>query len=790
MKMSNRGRQVARSAAGIAAACLGAFLVLAVVKLMQATPSPETAQRLTIALVVSGGLSATAALSAAAVAVWQARSQSQHLPDLQAPNLMKHDRLINRSKEMKELVSRIDEPNVVNCHGPRGAGKSFLLEHLADVVNGHRRPAGGRRRPKSAKVALYFDLADAAGFEEVQAQLCRAALGEVDATWPDFVGSIKQRFKSRRVLLILDNVNSPGLWRPLGEAAYRYLASRPNDKLVFGSIDPVVLSNLDIEHMSVCGLDLDATGELVAARGVDISRSELVELHRGCNGLPLYIRLLAAFGEAVHAKPGTAVIDEQLVPELPSTSRKLLSYASLIALMNRRISYSELERCLRMRLDGELEIVERRTLMTPIPDDDGRRFKIHDVVRDTALRVLEPEVSEASLHLFNRAYEDSRPEHAALYGMFADPEEVGVGRFHELLEQVVRAAVKERNYALLGNLHSRAHEHSRILEFIAGDTGRTDLFCFARASELAGLGRYREAEDELLSSCIVRTRWGSDTEASDLQADLRFLQADVAHLLNRYDEAAQMFHELGEWAATTKRPGLRARCVWGHGHVLRHQGRDLERALNLFGQAARLADASGEVFPKVYSVTGATGIRVVMGDVPLDEEQRLADLERSIASTSAHDGHLLEIWKTQAQVAWLRGDSETAVRIVEAATERALALNDRLLYNFYFERAEYDRLLGHYLNAADGYRRVLEFGTGNGDRNLISNALLGLVLVDLSANQWLHHDSAEGARASALRARQIAADADIQITTGIADTVAAMIDSPAAATQSIRLIVL
>lgn len=787
--MSNRGRRAARIALGIAGVCLVAFLVVAVLKLMQATASAQTAQRLSIALVVSGSLSAAAALTATALAVWKAYSERQQLIDLQAPNLMKHDRLINRSGEMEELIRRIDEPNVVNCHGPRGAGKSFLLEHLADVINGHRRPADGHRRPKRAKVALYFDLADAAGFAEVQAQVCQAALGQPDATWASFIGSIKKRFKGRRVLLILDNVNSPGLWRPLGEAAYRYLASRPHDRLVLGSIDPVTLSNLDIEHMPVSGLNLEATGELIAARGVEISRRELGELHSGCNGLPLYVRLLAAYGGEADSRLGTAVVDEQLVPELPPTARRLLSYASLIALMSRRIPYNELERCLLMNLDGELEIVERRTLMTPIPDD-SRRFKIHDVVRDTALRVLEPEVSEASLHLFNRACEKSQAEHAALYGMFADPAEVGTRRFHEVLEQVIPTAVKARNYALLGNLHSRAQEHGRILEFIAADQRRTDLFCFARASELAGLGCYKEAEDELLSSSIVRMRWQSDTEASDLKAELRFLQADVAHLLNRYDEAAQMFHELGEWSANTGRPGLRARCVWGHGHVLRHQGRDLERALGLFDQAKGLADASGEIFPKVYSVTGAIGIKVVMGDVPLDEEQRLVELEREIAAASAHDGHLLEVWKSQAQVAWLRGEEKAAIGIVDAATERALALNDRLLYNFYFERAEYDRFRGDHVDALSGYLRVLDFGNGNGDRNLISNALLGLVLVDLSAGRWMHHDSAEGARSSALRARQIAAAADIQITAGIANTVASMVDDSAAATQSIRLIVL
>jgi tetratricopeptide (TPR) repeat protein len=788
--MSNRRRRVVRIAIVIAGAGLGAFLVLAVVKLMQATVSPETHQRLSIALVVSGSLSALATLTATSLTVWQAISQRERLVDLQTPNLMKHDRLINRSHEMNELVTRIDKPKVVNCHGPRGAGKSFLLEHLTDVINGHRRPVDKQHRPRHTKVALYFDLADAAGFEEMQSQLCQAVIGKADATWGEFVESLKKRFKERRILLILDNVNSPGLWRPLGEVAYLYLAKRPNDKLVFGSIDPVVLGNLDVEHVPISGLDLEATGELVATRGVELGQDELSELHSDCNGLPLYVRLLTAYDNEIQSGLGVAVIDEQLVPELPAAARKLLAYASLIALTNRRIPYSELERSSLTALDDQLEIVERRTLMTPIPDSGSRRFKIHDVVRDSALRVLDPEVLEASLFLFERACQEGQLEHAALYGMFADPEQIGRERLQELLERVVRTAVKARNYALLGNLHLRAREHRRILEFITAEQQRTDLFRFARASELAGLGQYKDAENELRSSSIVQMRWQRDTEASELQADLRFLQADIAHLLNRYDEAAHMFHDLGEWAAEARRSGLQARCVWGHGHVLRHQGRHLKHALELFEQATRLAEASEEVFPKVYSVTGAIGIKVVLGDVSPDEERRLGELEREIASASAHDGHLLEVWKSQAQIAWLHSESEVALGIVDAGIERALELNDRLLYNFYFERAEYDRLSGDYLDALRGYERVLEFGTGNGDRNLISNALLGLALVDLSIEQLLHHDSVEGVRASVLRARQISMDADIQITAGIASAILSMLDDLAPVPSSIRLIVL
>jgi tetratricopeptide (TPR) repeat protein len=575
----------------------------------------------------------------------------------------------------------------------------------------------------------------------------------------------------------------------LGEAVYKYLASRPKDRVILGSIDPVILGNLEVQHVPVLGLDLAATKELVATRGVAMSCEELVELHGECKGLPLYVRLLTAYGEEARSGRGTAVIDEQLIPELPAETRRLLAYASLIGLMTRRISLTELTQFPLGHLDDHLAIAENRTLITEIPDDD-RHFKIHDIVRDTALRVLASDVSDAALLLFEREYARGQLEHAALYAMFANPKRIETARLQDLLEQVIRTAVNARNYAFLGNLYARAHEHTGMLLFIAGDQLRADLFRFARTSELAGLGRYEQAEEELLSSSVVRTRWSPGTVGTELQADLRFLQADIAHLLNRYDESAQMFEDLGDWAASTGRATLHALCVWGHGHVLRHQGRNLEQALRLFEQAAELSQAIGELFPRVKAVTGATGVKVLIGVVPDDEEDLLAALEREIAASSTHDGYMLEVWKYQAQIAWLRGRSQEAAEIIESAIERALALNDRLLYNLYFERAEYARLTGDNPSALRDYGRVLDFGNGNHDRNLITNALLGSVLVELAMGQWVDHLTREEARASVLRARQIAIEADIEITATTADAVAAMLDEPTPAPESIRLILL
>jgi tetratricopeptide (TPR) repeat protein len=294
----------------------------------------------------------------------------------------------------------------------------------------------------------------------------------------------------------------------------------------------------------------------------------------------------------------------------------------------------------------------------------------------------------------------------------------------------------------------------------------------------------------MLSSTVVRRRWRQDADATDVQADLRFLQADIAHLLNRYDEAAVMFEELGLWAAAHERLGLEALCVWGHGHVLRHQGRDLDRALELFDRAAELATPIGELFAKAYSICNANGVKILTDAVPDDQEQRLAAIEEEIATASTHHGYLLEVWKTQAQLAWWRGQRQAASEIVGAAVERALERNDRLLYNLYFERAEFQRLGGEPDAALEDYRTVLEFGEGNRDRNLVTNALLGLILAEIACGRWLHHGSAHAARGAALHARQIALEADIQITVHTAEVVTAMLDDPASSSDGVRLFLL
>jgi tetratricopeptide (TPR) repeat protein len=730
------------------------FVFLLAIDLFQEDPS-------TFLSVAARAVGAVAALLAIVSFGLQVTRPVPPQPDVRSRKLRARTKVVDRDDEVAELTQKIGAGEVVNCHGAQGAGKSFFLQYMADVVNGHRQPNLDHVWPQNVSAALYFDLSGATGFAGIESQVCRAVLGG-EGSWDHFIGYVEREFSGRPVLLILDNVNSESLWTPVGKAASEYLRAREGDALLIGSIDRLEFIGLDVTHMRMRGLKLDAFIELATLEGLALEEDRIVELHTERGGLPYY------------AGPrGTrhAALAEQV--DLSAGTRLVVAYAALLAVLTRPIPVRELEHCPIGNVKTHLADAVDKWLL--VPTADGRSLTMHDIDRDEALR-LQPEISAAAATLFERARRRGDEADAAVFAMFADPTLIGTEQFDDVLLPVVGEAVESRNYALLESLYENSRSNQPLLEFLAADQHRSDLFSFSRASQLAGLGAYEDAVDELLETSVGSARDDDPGASSELQLELRYLYADLAHLLNRYGEAALHFETLAETARAGGHERLRARCIWAQGHVLRHQGRDLDRALELFAIAEGLARDLNMLSVKSRAVTGATGIKVFRGEVPTDEEERLSRIEDEVAASTSHNGHMLSIWKYQAQVDWIRGRRERAQRRINDAITKARELNDRLLYNLFFERAEFTRLEGDGLAALDDYDRALRFGTGNRDRNLIANAMLGLVLADLATGRWEYHSSRLEARGAAMRARDIADEADIQITKQIAEQVVVKLD--------------
>jgi tetratricopeptide (TPR) repeat protein/cytochrome c553 len=769
-KSTRRWQLVSRATLAVAA-----VMFLALGLMLAKGDSSADAQAI---VAVLGGLAAITTVASNVLVLLTAKDARPASSDLVVANLRTDAHFVDRDDEVKALARLLAEHACVSCHGSQGTGKSYLLQYFADVVNGHRRARSGHPETPEIAAAVYFDLADAAGWDQFVAQVCRMTLGDEVYSWQRFVNAMQEVFGDQQVLLILDNLNSQGLWPSIGKAAYAYLVARPDDRLVIGSIDPIAFDNLSPAQLEVVAFGTPAVQEFATARGIKMDLSAALELHQKTLGLPLFLKfILSQPGDL----PGnrlavTNMMEDVLQAEPMRPARRALGFIALLALVERRILTSELRRLPIADVEAQLQRAESRSLVAIASREGSQAIQVHDIVRDNTLRVLADDVSEAARVLFELALDKEREVEACIFGLFADPSAIGEERLEHLLRAVTLGAVSTRNYALLETIHSRIVTSERMIAFVHAEADRRDLFSYGWASALAGLGQYREAEDELLASSVIGVRPGALDNLTDLQVELYYLLADVTHLQNRYDEAAAMFRDLAALSVARGDPRRESLCLRGVAHVLRHQGRDFETALDLFEDALRAANEAGDLRARLHATTGPIGIRVYLDTASDDDMAALRDLEAELATAPNMQSYCCNIWKYRAQVAWCIGRQSEAFLHLTNAIEGALELNDRMLYNLYFDRAEYVRLCGQPDEAARDYRTVLRFGRGNGDRNLIANAQLGLAACDLTLDAWPIFGSAEGARAGVLEARALALKADIQATAEAATNLATLID--------------
>ena len=725
---------------------------------------------LSVLWAVLGSLWAASGIASNVTSIRALRPPRRSRDHLLPPVLLRDESLVDRIGEMQQLSSSLVANRCVNCHGYRGTGKSHLLGYVADVVNGHREDDRSRPAPSGFNAALYFDLADAVGFDRFVHDACQARFPEAKS-WTQFVAAVDTEFGPKRILLMLDNVNLEGLWSAAGKAAYEYLVRRPLDAVVFGSVDPMILHNLEPAFVPVRSFDLEAVRSLVRARQPDLTDADVEALHTRTGGLVMYLQLLLA-RPAMPNRSDEAVdwfLQQSVFSELDGEERVAIAHIAVLAHVRRVITIDELSRHAIASLESTLDRIAARSLITRSPMDAA--IRMHDIVRDSVVRRLVQEVGEAANAILKVAVTAGRDLDGAVVALYCDPTATDADVM-TLLRSAIGDAASSRNYAMLETISVGCRANAKLLGFLQDRLGGHSLVAYARAAGLAGIGRYAEAEHELLAAGVSPLH-GDDA----LKFEFQFLLADLAHLRNRYDEAFEMFDELHQLAADQSHVQNQAKCQWALGHVLRHQGKDPQRALRHLAAAESLAHDSGDIGTEVLAVTNATGLRVHLEALLPDEADRLKQIEDRVRDHRERPGDLIKVCKARARLAWLAGRRRQAELNIDEALEIALSMNDRLIYNVYFERAEFARLAGEYDRASIDYARVAAFAEGNQDRNLIANCMLGSALCAASTAGRDDVDALRELRGSILEARQTAVEADIHATVREATRIAASIQA-------------
>lgn len=783
MKRTNRRLRLAFAAVSVVAVIVA---VGSIVYLLSRNSESGLPVGLSILWAVMGTVWAGTGVAANFVAI-RANAPSSRHRDLIAPVLVASDAFVDRELEVGHVAEAIDHSRCANCFGNRGIGKSHLLAYIADVINGHRRRDNLRNVPTDYAAAIYVDLAEASGFDEVVEQVSAATFPQA-ASWPELISQTDRRFGPDSVLLILDNVNSRATWEAIGRASYRYLARRTNDAVLFGSVEPMVFHNIDTIPIPLETFDLASAAALARVDAPDLSDDEIRTLHEQSDGLPVFLRLLLANRTRPRANasetPTGLYIRDAILPGLADDVVQLLAHVVVAAHAVRLVPVSWLRHLALGDLDRRIEELKSTSLVTVLSRPRECVLRIHDIFRDDLVPLLTAEIGQAARSLQDLAEHDERDLHSAIFVTFGDPKDASSrsGNIVDLLKAVVAEQSRAGNYAALDLLASRIESNQALLVHLR-DAEELSTLGFAKGSALAGVGRYDEAAMALNMTPTPMRR-----QLTEVEMRLEYLRADVAHLQNRYDQAFEMFEYLCATAAERDDAAWMARCLWGQGRVLRHQGRELSRALDLFDSAAEFAVSAEDRRTEVAAVTNGSGVRVYLGSLRADELDILSEIEIATGTGDSVVLDQIKIWKAQARVWNEIGEASQASRTLDRAIKAALALNDRGLFNLYFERAEFARRNGDEQTAQGDLRTVETFANGNGDRNLIANCLLASA--SLAASMAQTPFEIADVRASILRGRDVALSAGIYGTVHAAERLLEVVaTTPDEASAKTRLIV-
>jgi len=699
------------------------------------------------------------------IKVSRERLTGQLLPDT--------SNFVDRSGDSTRLVEALENYQIVNLHGRKGSGKSHFLAFASDIANKHRVAEKDHLclNKLSKFSVVYFDLSEALGFDDILSQLFNSHLPDMSVSWENFVQAIDVAFGKTSIILILDNVNAQDLSLPLGSAVYKYIAHRPTDKVLLGSIVPVRFHNLPIHCQKFDGFNRTAIVDLAIKSGLNLNEESLSKVEQASDGLPLYLNLLFTHWEDCYGAPGgissglRELLGNSILPRLSSNGNELLVGIALLSVINPEVNVRSLERLPVDRIEEGLSELVAFSLLVKRERSNVQFVKIHDLIRDSVIEICDTNIQPIAQMLAIDAMNRDLKNESAIYWMFTDFE---LGDNRDLLKMligVVREAAATKNYPLLSTLALLSETRKQVKKLMLQNDEVRNALAYAQASSLAGAGLYNSSVDCIEKNTpLIFRKLVEPSNLLQLEFEIAYLHADLLHLQNRYDEALDSMFHLRRIAQDSQFYGSAAKIEWAIGHIIRHQGKQLDVAFEHFEMAEELARKLDDIYTVVFSATGMLGIQVYLKDIPEKSMEKLNKLEDELQDNPQYENYLPKIWKCQSQVLFDAGKIDEAHSRLAKAIAEALEMNDRLLFNYYFQRAEFFRFQGDVEKAVHDYLKVLEFGRVNGDRNLISNSLLGIAEAEASNNTLIHHLSEADRRSSVLQARAIAEDAGIVVT--------------------------
>lgn len=663
---------------------------------------------------------------------------------------------IDRKATLCEVSNAIRKKNlVVNIFGKRGVGKSNFLRFYCDA-NNHKLKKRDRKILRKQfsnsseyksiflhrSKTFYIEISGYQSRNDLNNQISEIVTGKSNFSNIEVAEKLRKAFVFyKRIIIIIDNVNTPGLEKELENIIKLFFSVSPKFYFVIGSIKElnlVGLLNISHKNIELSNFEEDDVREFMSHNYPQINCNILADILKISEGLPilvnLYLKGIKENGVCNSNIPVKKYVHE-IVTNLSDNELELTQVIALLSITKASIPIELLNYIISDYKVSDIVALEDNALIEYHPIK--REIKMHEIFRDIINSSYIIQEQKYILKLFKYFKENSTEYESAYYAILVEDIKT-----KDLIIPTIEKAILSENYSFLllfGEHIKNIFGLQTKIGNVSNETFYTILLGYLEG--LIGIGDYPAAK-EIIDKCALTIRENSTLT----QLKLSLVIANLYHLQNQYQEAIASYelliNEINHAEDRNVMCKYEATCLWGIAHSYRHEGLNYALAELYYREAIETAKTTNQrsIMLKCYFELVTIYI--------LQNKQDAASLELDVINkiftelpTDQYVYTRIAYNKICARYMRVFNSDSTVddLELLQVVLKEYELQKKRLQYNTFFDIGEYYRHQSEYERAIENYSISLNFSRKNHDKNLDTMSRLGLILCTIA--QKLNDDS-------------------------------------------------
>lgn len=664
---------------------------------------------------------------------------------------------IDRKSTLCEVSNAIREKSVViNIYGKKGVGKSNFLRFYCDLINHKLNRKDNKILKKhfsnSSEYKLlhlhrskifYLEISGYQNRNDLNNQVSESIIGKSGFSNIEVAEKLRKTFIfHKRIIIIFDNVNTPGLEAELENIIKIFYSVSNKFCFLIGSVKELnLLGLLNILHKNIELHNFEESDikEFMRHNYPIISCDVLADVLKMSEGLPILVNLyLKGFKENgvlennLHVKKYV----HQIIEKLPEKELKIAQIIALLSITKADIPIELISCIINDFNDDDFINLESNTLIEY--HTVKRKVKMHEIFRDFINSFYIMQEQEYILKIYRYFKKNSTEYESAYYAILVEDVDI-----KDLVIATIEKAIFTENYSFLllfGEHVKNTFGFQSKFGNISKEAFYTILLGYLEG--LIGVGDYPAAK-EIIDKCGINVRENS----TQIQLKLSLLIANLYHLQNQYQEAIASYEILLNETINKKNSKHESKCLWGIAHSYRHEGMNYTLAEEYYRESIKLSKIANQ-----RSIMLKCHFELVTMYI-LQNNQTAAKNEMDIIDkifkelpSNQYVNTRIAYKKIQAR--YIRVfNIDTPVddlELLKSVLKEYEIQKKRLQYNTFFDIGEYFRHHYQYTKAIENYSIALKFARKNHDINLETMCRLGLVscsisqkLTDYSTSEFL-----------------------------------------------------